>query len=79
MGVRDRAIQKRSSEVWQVLGAVKTEFSGFNVILQKAQDKLRQTNDELDKLIGVRTRAIERRLREVEIAPTVAELPDTFE
>lgn len=69
MGFRTLAIQKRSGEVWSVLGQVKTEFANFNTILQKAQDRLRLANDDLDKLIGTRTRAIERRLREVEAAP----------
>ena len=66
MGFRTLAIQKRSGEVWQVLGAVKTEFETFGTILEKSQDKLRQVNDELDKLIGTRTRAINRKLKDVE-------------
>lgn len=66
MGFQTLAIQKRSGEVWQVLGAVKTEFSTFNDILRKAQDRLRLANDDLDKLIGTRTRAIERKLRDVQ-------------
>jgi len=66
MGFRTIAIQKRSSEVWEVLGAVKTEFDKFGDILTKTQDRLTQANSELDKLIGVRTRAIQRKLRNVE-------------
>jgi DNA recombination protein RmuC len=66
MGFRTLAIQKRSGEVWQVLGAVKTEFESFGTILEKSQDKLRQVNDELDKLIGTRTRAINRKLKDIE-------------
>ena len=66
MGFRTLAIQKRSGEVWQVLGAVKTEFETFGDILEKSQVKLRQVNDDLDKLIGTRTRAINRKLRDVE-------------
>lgn len=66
MGFQTLAIQKRSGEVWQVLGAVKTEFSTFNDVLRKAQDRLRLANDDLDKLIGTRTRAIERKLRGVQ-------------
>ncbi len=66
MGFRTLAIQKRSGEVWQILGAVKTEFETFGTILEKSQDKLRQVNDELDKLIGTRTRAINRKLKDVE-------------
>ncbi len=71
MGFQTLAIQKRSGEVWQVLGAVKTEFSTFNDVLRKAQDRLRLANDDLDKLIGTRTRAIERKLRGVQAVPLV--------
>ena len=66
MGFRTLAIQKRSSEVWQILGAVKTEFEKFGDILESSQRKLRQVNDELDTLIGTRTRAITRKLQDVE-------------
>lgn len=66
MGFKTLAIQKRSSEVWQVLGAVKTEFEKFGEILESSQRKLRQVNDELDTLIGTRTRAINRKLKDVE-------------
>lgn len=66
MGFRTFAIQKRSSEVWRVLGAVKTEFEKFGTILQSSQKRLMQVNDELDTLIGVRTRRIVRSLRGVE-------------
>lgn len=66
MGFRTLAIQKRSNEVWQVLAAVKTEFDKFADGLSKMQQRLRQTDDELDKLIGVRTRAINRKLRNVQ-------------
>ena len=62
MGFRTLAIQKRSSEVWNVLGAVKTEFSTFGGVLAKAQERITQTSQELDKLIGVRTRKINSRL-----------------
>src|SRR5699024_3801339 len=61
MGFKTLAIQKRSSEVWQVLGAVKTEFEKFGQGLGKMQERLRQTDEELDRLIGVRTRAINRK------------------
>lgn len=66
MGFRTLAIQKRSGEVWQVLGAVKTEFEKFGDILDRSQQKLRQVNDDLDTLIGTRTRAITRKLKDVE-------------
>lgn len=69
MGFRTLAIQKRSSEVWQVLGAVKTEFGKFSVLLERTQKKLNEANSELDKLVGVRTRTIQRKLKEVQELP----------
>lgn len=66
MGFKTLAIQKRSSEVWQVLGAVKTEFDKFSEGLRRMQQHLRQTDEDLDKLIGTRTRAINRKLRQVQ-------------
>ena len=79
MGFKTLAIQKRSGEVWQLLGAVKTEFDKFGQGLAKMQQRLRQTDEELDNLIGVRTRAISRKLRSVqsldeESAATLLEL-----
>lgn len=65
MGFRTLAIQKRSGEVWKVLGAVKTEFETFEAVITAAQNRLEQANKELDKLVGVRTRQIRRRLSEV--------------
>jgi DNA recombination protein RmuC len=69
MGFRTLAIQRRSSEVWAVLGAVKTEFSKFAEVLDKVQKKLEEASKTIDQT-GVRTRAIERKLREVEALPT---------
>ena len=66
MGFKTLAIQKRSGEVWQLLGAVKTEFEKFGQGLTKMQQRLRQTDEELDNLIGVRSRAISRKLRSVQ-------------
>ena len=66
MGFKTLAIQKRSGEVWQLLGAVKTEFDKFGQGLSKMQQRLRQTDEELDNLIGVRSRAISRNLRAVQ-------------
>ena len=66
MGFKTLAIQKRSGEVWQLLGAVKTEFDKFGQGLSKLQQRLRQTDEELDNLIGVRSRAISRKLRAVQ-------------
>jgi DNA recombination protein RmuC len=71
MGFRTLAIQKRSSEVWQILGAVKTEFGKFGMLIERTQKKLSEANSELDKLVGARTRAIQRKLKDVE------EMPDT--
>ena len=66
MGFKTLAIQKRSGEVWQLLGAVKTEIDKFGQGLSKMQQRLRQTDEELDNLIGVRSRAISRKLRSVQ-------------
>jgi len=68
MGFRTLAIQKRSSEVWQVLAAVKTEFGKYGEILDKVQQKLHEASNTIDK-VSVRRRAIDRRLRGVEILP----------
>lgn len=69
MGFRTVAIQKRSGEVWKVLGAVKTEFTKFEGVLQKAQKRILLANNDLDALIGTRTRSIQRSLREVTMLP----------
>jgi DNA recombination protein RmuC len=66
MGFKTLAIQKRSVEVWSVLSAVKTEFGKFGAVLTATQNRLEQANNELDKLVGVRTRAIERKLKNIE-------------
>ena len=69
MGFRTLAIQKRTSEVWKVLGAVKTEFGKFGGMLEKVQKNLQNAGDQLDEMIGKRTKAIERKLRQVEEMP----------
>ena len=69
MGFKTLAIQKRSGEVWKVLGAVKSEFAKFGDLIQKAQKKLHDANNDLDSLVGVRTRVIQRKLRDVEENP----------
>lgn len=69
MGFRTLAIQKRSSEVWRVLGAIKTEFGKFGGMLEKAQKNLHTATNQLDELVGKRTKAIQRKLREVESLP----------
>ena len=66
MGFRTLAIQKRSSEVWTILGAVKTEFDKFHDVLAMTQQRLDQANKELDKLVGTRTRMIQRKLKAVD-------------
>ena len=65
MGFRTLAIEKRSAELWRLLGAVKTDFGNFSQVLQKTQEKLRQATDTIDTAF-VRTRSIERKLRRVE-------------
>ena len=66
MGFRSLAIEKHSSEVWKILGAVKTEFSKFERVLNSAQNKLNQASSEIDKLVGTRTRQINRKLKNVD-------------
>ena len=66
MGFKTLAIQKRSVEVWNVLSAVKSEFDKFGDVLVATQNRLDQANKELDKLVGVRTRAIQRKLKNIE-------------
>ncbi|MDD3350785.1 MAG: DNA recombination protein RmuC [Eubacteriales bacterium] len=86
MGFKTLAIQKHSSEVWNVLGAVKTEFDKFGKVLEATQQRITQANAELDKLVGVRTRKIQSKLRNVTAIPeaaaellTQSELPDDQE
>lgn len=69
MGFRTLAIQKRSSEVWKVLGAVKTEFEKFGGMLEKAQKNIQTANNQIEEVMGKRTRAIQRHLRNVEALP----------
>ncbi len=68
MGFRTLAIEKRSSEVWRTLGAVKTEFGKFGDVLDAVQKKLTEASNKIEQT-GVRTRAIQRQLREVESLP----------
>jgi len=68
MGFRTLAIEKRSSEVWQLLGAVKTEFGSFGNILEKTQKKLQEAGNVIDQA-GRRSRAIERKLKDVQELP----------
>ena len=78
MGFKTLAVQKRSAEVWQVLGGVKQEFDSFAKVLENTQKRLEQANKELDTLVGVRTRQIQRRLKDVQ-APAVTGEQNVFE
>jgi DNA recombination protein RmuC len=69
MGFRTLAIEKRTSEVWSLLGAVKTEFGKFGDVLDKTHEKLRQASESIDSA-KTRTRAIERKLKDVQELPS---------
>ncbi|MBN1632707.1 MAG: DNA recombination protein RmuC [Ignavibacteria bacterium] len=68
MGFRTLAIEKRSGEVWELLGAVKTEFKNFGDVLDKTKKKLEQASSDIERA-GTRSRAIERKLRDVQELP----------
>ncbi len=74
MGFRTLAIQKRSSEVWSVLANVKSEFDKFGGMLEKAQKNFQAGMGQLDEVVGTRTRAIKRQLKDVESLSPVAEI-----
>lgn len=76
MGFKTLAVQKRSTEVWEVLGGVKQEFDKFNDVLVLTQQRLDQANKELDKLVGVRTRQIQRKLKNIQSPSKVLEMSD---
>ncbi|MDO4710375.1 MAG: DNA recombination protein RmuC [Peptostreptococcaceae bacterium] len=65
MGFQTLAIQKRSSEVWDILASVKAEFDTFEGVLNNTQKKLESVSSELDRLVGVRTRQIQRKLKDI--------------
>ena len=69
MGFRTLAIEQRSSEVWTILSAVKTEFGKFGEVLARVKKQLDTASNTIEKT-GTRTRAMERKLREVEALPT---------
>ncbi len=71
MGFRTLALQKRSSEVWGVLAAVKTEFEKFGGMLDKAQKNIQTGLGQLDDVVGARTRAIKRQLKTIEVITTI--------
>ncbi len=66
MGFRTLAIQKNAGQVWKVLGSVKGEFDKFEAALISTQERLNQANSDLDKLVGARTRAIQRKLSQLQ-------------
>ncbi len=68
MGFRSLAIQQRSSEVWRILRAVKTEFEKYGEVLDKVQKKLQEASTTIDA-VAVRRRQIDRKLADVEILP----------
>lgn len=72
IGFKTLAIQKRSSEVWETLGAVKNEFEKFGGILERAKDRIQDGLNDMDTLVGTRTRAIQRKLRSVESLDSAA-------
>lgn len=77
MGFKTLAVQKRSAEVWEVLGSVKKEFDTFADVLSKAQQHISLVTKDLDTLAGVRTRQIQRKLRAVQSVDTKVELLET--
>ncbi|WP_027419629.1 DNA recombination protein RmuC [Crocinitomix catalasitica] len=78
MGFKTLAIQKRSGEVWTVLSEVKKEFKNFGGMMQKAQKNIQTGLNQLDDVMGIRTRAIERKLKQVSVLEETTEqtLPD---
>ena len=69
VGFRTLALQKRSSEVWAILGAVKNEFEKFGGMLEKAQKSIDSAGNTINELMGKRTKAINRKLREIQSLP----------
>jgi len=74
MGFRTLAIEKRSSEVWNILGAVKSEFTKFGDVLKRAQEKIRKAGEDIDELVGTRTNQIQRKLRDIHELPSTTEV-----
>ncbi len=71
MGFKTLAIQQRSGEVWKVLGSVKSEFDTFGKALEQTQNRIEQAGSELEKLVGVRTRQMQRRLSAITSMPEI--------
>lgn len=74
MGFKTLAVQKRSAQVWEVLSSVKGEFDKFSTVLENTQQRLEQANNELDKLVGVRTRQIQRKLEKLQSDSTDSQI-----
>jgi len=74
MGFRTLAIQKKSNQVWEILGAVKSEFLNFSKALEETQKHIKKVDDDLEKLVGVRTRQINRKLSAIEAVDASPEL-----
>ncbi len=79
MGFKTLAIQQRSGEVWKILGGVKKEFELFGGLVEKAQGNIRIGLNQLDDVLGKRIRAIQRKLKDVEVLESVSDLPVTAE
>ncbi|MBQ8859774.1 MAG: DNA recombination protein RmuC [Ruminococcus sp.] len=79
MGFKTLAVQKRSAEVWEVLGSVKKEFDTFSDVLSKAQQHINLVTKDLDTLAGVRTRQIQRKLSAVQSIDSKVELSDSID
>jgi len=69
MGFRTLAIEKRSNEIWQILAEVKKEFGKFGDVLQKAQEKIRAAGNDIDQLVGTRTKKIQKQFKNLEQLP----------
>jgi DNA recombination protein RmuC len=78
MGFRTLALQKRSSEVWNILGSVKNEFEKFGGLLEKAQKNISTASGAIDELLGTRTNAINRKLKDVQWISKGVEPQDSF-
>lgn len=79
MGFRSLALQKQSGQVWDTLAKVRNEFDKFGDVLVKTQSRMEQTQKDLEALVGVRTRSIQRALKNVSSAGQSGKLPDKFE
>ena len=79
MGFKTLAIQKRTSEVWEVLGSVKSEFDKFATVLESTQSRLDLAQKELDKLVGVRTRQIQKKLSTITGIETKSEVAEEID